>query len=1377
MNYSVRRPVATRKETILSLASFVLLFQAFDAKAQAPYQPQDPVVTAIPSRTIGLPTARIDNAKQQRVYNQLLNNYSLLDTKDSGGRAKSLFETILDQIGSPSNPAIPMFGDCRPGPGLLIHIAIWHVEPFGLTDGKTPRTFVLTHSEWHGYQWQPSVDNILGTCALKVAERPDGSPSFLGAKCIYFLGINAFDSQMYGSRVTVDYKLSELPQTPLNLNDLSAAASAVTGVQLTAPTGSASAPSAPTPIDNGTNGYQGTLQSTVMVNLSQTTLPTSPVIVSSLQPTSAAPYTINPTFFLQFQPSPLQVTQGTKLGKPDATAGGAASTGGGQSDTTLYLNDHLEQLLPKISKPSIAQPVPTVGKPVPLTLGPLPPGLTFESDAELAYEQFEAQHQPLPTSGPPQAHGDALEAIAASQKFEAVALLSALEASQAAQTLASLSKIRPERLFVKKPTLSIVDPCCGTVNPVPAASSPTSLGGQASSAGDACSPATPTALVPIAMTPNPDDDADFDFSSSPLHEYLDTLCHQALTSATDATDALSKENSAAQGDLNANQKALLAAKQAQTKSANDFATANADVDKAKQTVQDDANLLLAANDSLQNDKAQLCSVDFQHDALLPKPSPVLPDSAAIQPPLSAPASGTEAAAVGVDTAVWASEDGCGAAPAVPHPVVVATQGPAGVSNNVAPSNQAAPTVQAAPTTASGQQLTRQQAAVQTSLVQQSKEQAIDLARQRTQLQASLKVDQDLVNQRTTQQNTDQGVLDNAKTRLDKATAKKGTDEATVTRLNKIVQNQVPIATSLHTQFVAVTTAQTLAIATASPHESAEHLAQCALIELRVARYVSESGQRPEEFAESVASLQACQNYVTTLRRFAPATPSLPGPRIPTAASPMGCTYTIEKLSFPSAVTVVQWANNAPRNYSDKELSSFAEAVLNDIKAASFQAACYTREIDEKVNLINNQVALSQKDEIELDTADLSKPPAAASSCTTTGCCCCCGQGSPATAAPTPSPAQPDSQVAAPAGRDGQHAAAAGGEPPPAKPSDPAPTGGALRGISFRAGDFPLLLTLHSATTPYIPPIGSDPQSASNSSLRADSGQTNSCVLPTELPYGANDVPCVEFVALTSSVGSGGGVGGGSNGGGKGGQGGGGGGGSGGGNSAGGGSGSTAPLAPAQAVDCSRQSSASGPCAYSRSFMVDEPEWWDISLGLSIPGVKENTYTFVPVSSTSKTTGNCLNNTYTCSVKHHADAYALLDLYPFATNWFASRHNRRALFHNDAFLIPHLNAGIPITSQSLYRPYFGAAVNVSSPLQHRGFPIGVSLFAGLVDMKQTICDAACVQAVSASATATPTLVQDRALRGAFGVEVSITAIAGKVKGGASGGGASKSGSSH
>jgi len=462
---------ALLRQNVVRVAACVLMTLSAVAAAQTPYQPRDPVVTVVPGRTLGVPIQQISDPDQQRVYKQLLNNFTLLGFRDEGSKAQDLFDAMLSQLGvrapntrqpsamrtTPSEMA-ELFGDCRVKPtALLIHIAVWHVEPFSLTDGKTPRDFVLTHSEWHGYQWQPEVANVGGKCVLKPSERSDGSPSFLGAKCIYFLGINAFDAQFYGSRVSVDYKFSQLPQLPANLIDLSTALSAVTGVQLTTPTNTNGLPSAPTPIDTGANGYQGTSLSTIIVNLSQSIFPASPLSPRSLMPTSAAPYLINASFFLQFQPSPLQVSQGTKYGPP-ATGSQTGSTAqqnsaGGNNDTSIYLNDHLEQLLAQKLPPTIGAPDnPQAGRPSPLTLGPLPPGLTFETDAELAYDQvssrFPKQIQgplagmrlPAPTV-PAQSHLDTLEAVAATQKFEAVALVAAIEASQAVQTLKALNAL------------------------------------------------------------------------------------------------------------------------------------------------------------------------------------------------------------------------------------------------------------------------------------------------------------------------------------------------------------------------------------------------------------------------------------------------------------------------------------------------------------------------------------------------------------------------------------------------------------------------------------------------------------------------------------------------------------------------------------------------------------------------------------------------------------------------------------------------------------------------------------------------------------------------------------------------------------------------
>lgn len=150
------------------------------------------------------------------------------------------------------------------------------------------------------------------------------------------------------------------------------------------------------------------------------------------------------------------------------------------------------------------------------------------------------------------------------------------------------------------------------------------------------------------------------------------------------------------------------------------------------------------------------------------------------------------------------------------------------------------------------------------------------------------------------------------------------------------------------------------------------------------------------------------------------------------------------------------------------------------------------------------------------------------------------------------------------------------------------------------------------------------------------------------------------------------------------------------------------------------------CSYTRSFSVDDKEIWDVSLGLAIPGPTEAVYT-ASSSSTAKPSP---------SLKHHTDAYVLLDLYPLAfrspkvSSW------------------PHINAGIPITSQSLHRPYVGISEGLS---QWFRLPIQVNVFGGAVFMKQQIYNG----------TGSTGLVWDRATKHMLGVEVPISGIASKL----------------
>jgi hypothetical protein len=170
---------------------------------------------------------------------------------------------------------------------------------------------------------------------------------------------------------------------------------------------------------------------------------------------------------------------------------------------------------------------------------------------------------------------------------------------------------------------------------------------------------------------------------------------------------------------------------------------------------------------------------------------------------------------------------------------------------------------------------------------------------------------------------------------------------------------------------------------------------------------------------------------------------------------------------------------------------------------------------------------------------------------------------------------------------------------------------------------------------------------------------------------------------------------------------------------------TASKSPTESVDCTDAGTKG--CSFSRQFAVTEPESWDVAVGLAIPGVTEAVY--------SKSTAG---SAPTSKLVHHTDAYALVDLYPFGH-----------LAPKDSYF-PHVNFGIPVTSQSLHRPYFGLAEDISGWAQRKGFPLDICVFGGLVDMKQ--------QLYSAS---TGALTWDRALKGVVGIEMPVGQWASKL----------------
>lgn len=180
----------------------------------------------------------------------------------------------------------------------------------------------------------------------------------------------------------------------------------------------------------------------------------------------------------------------------------------------------------------------------------------------------------------------------------------------------------------------------------------------------------------------------------------------------------------------------------------------------------------------------------------------------------------------------------------------------------------------------------------------------------------------------------------------------------------------------------------------------------------------------------------------------------------------------------------------------------------------------------------------------------------------------------------------------------------------------------------------------------------------------------------------------------------------------------------------------------QSVDCSAVTS-SNPCSFTDSFQSDDRELWDVSVGLAIPGPYERKYSATNPSMSSLT--------------RHTDAYGLVDIYLSGLWFWGSRDSLTGSW------VPHFNFGIPLTSQPLYRPYFGLSecITTWTRLEAHGFPIRINVFAGFVDMKQQI---------AVTQTGGEVIFKtDRALKPMFGIEVPISSIVSKITGGKSKGG--------
>jgi hypothetical protein len=179
----------------------------------------------------------------------------------------------------------------------------------------------------------------------------------------------------------------------------------------------------------------------------------------------------------------------------------------------------------------------------------------------------------------------------------------------------------------------------------------------------------------------------------------------------------------------------------------------------------------------------------------------------------------------------------------------------------------------------------------------------------------------------------------------------------------------------------------------------------------------------------------------------------------------------------------------------------------------------------------------------------------------------------------------------------------------------------------------------------------------------------------------------------------------------------------------------APAAPAAGSLTCKTDGNITPCASSHSFQSVDKEYWDVSVGITTPGVRETKFSFS-------------NNAVMSSKTTHTDFYAMLDLY-WAGKW-----------HPKDYPVPHPFVGLPVTGQTFYRPAFGLSETITGwhDLQRKlSLPIGLNFFAGVVIMKTS----SLAGTPTTSAEFSSDLKHPRVWKGVFGFEVPISSMASKL----------------
>ncbi len=178
--------------------------------------------------------------------------------------------------------------------------------------------------------------------------------------------------------------------------------------------------------------------------------------------------------------------------------------------------------------------------------------------------------------------------------------------------------------------------------------------------------------------------------------------------------------------------------------------------------------------------------------------------------------------------------------------------------------------------------------------------------------------------------------------------------------------------------------------------------------------------------------------------------------------------------------------------------------------------------------------------------------------------------------------------------------------------------------------------------------------------------------------------------------------------------------------------------PPSDADCVSVSTSKG-CTLKRTISAPDKEYWDLGMGIGIPGVREPNYT-------------PSNPAVQLGSTRHGDVYAFVNFFPFAT--WAGKNS----------YVPGVAIGIPVTGKVFYRPFFGVSESVTSVrILKDHLPFQVNFLGGVVYLNQAV--------VVGDGSGGLKIAHARVCKPMYGVEVPLGNLISKIS---SVGGSSKGG---